>query len=101
MAKDSSHRGIALAAIACAVLLFAGTYLHPMQADPNNAVAAFEEYAADRHWIAAHLLQFAGAASIVAALVLLGRVLAGGPAATVAALAGAGAVAARACAAAL
>jgi hypothetical protein len=34
-------------AIAGGVLLFTGTYLHPMGADPNDAIAAVTEYAAD------------------------------------------------------
>jgi hypothetical protein len=42
-----------------------------MQADPNDAVAAFTEYAADHLWIASHLTQLAGVALIVVALLLL------------------------------
>lgn len=63
----------AICAFAGGGLLFLGTFLHPMQADPNNALAAFAEYAADRTWVTAHLLQFAGFAMIVAAMVVLGR----------------------------
>ena len=51
--------------------MFIGTALHPMSADPNVPLAAFAEYAADRHWIASHLLQLASVALMVAALVLL------------------------------
>jgi hypothetical protein len=83
------------------VLLFIGTALHPMQADPNVAAAAFVEYAADRHWVMSHLLQLAGVGLIVAALVLLSRTLGDGPAGTWAALGAAGAVASLAAAAAL
>jgi len=46
-----------------------------MQADPNDPVAAFTEYAADRLWIASHLTQLVGVALIVAALLLLARQL--------------------------
>src|SRR3954471_20518925 len=62
-------------AIAGSVLLFVGTYMHPMGADPNEAAAAFTEYAADHLWIASHLTQLAGVALIVAALLFLARQL--------------------------
>jgi hypothetical protein len=42
-----------------------------MEADPNDAVEAFTEYAADDLWVASHLMQLAGCALIVAALLLL------------------------------
>src|SRR3979490_3254363 len=61
----------ATCAIAGSVLLFIGTYLHPMSADPNQAAAAFTEYAADHLWVASHLTQLAGVALIVVALLLL------------------------------
>jgi hypothetical protein len=71
-----------------------GTTLHPAQADPNDPVAAFSEYAADQHWVASHLLQLAGAALIVLALLVVAehlrsrtgwaRVAAGGAIATLA-----------------
>ncbi len=68
-------------AAACAffggVLLGIGTSIHPMSADPNNAAAAFAEYAAHKDWIAAHLLQFAGVASLIAFMLLLARDLGG------------------------
>lgn len=83
------------------MLLFAGTYLHPMQADPNDAVAAFTEYAADRFWIASHLTQLAGVALMVAALLLLARQLETASGAVWSRLASAGAVASLALAAAL
>jgi hypothetical protein len=55
-------------------LLFVGTYLHPMAADPNEPMAAFTEYAADHWWVASHLTQLAGVAAMVAAgLVLTGQ----------------------------
>ena len=56
-------------------MLFVGTYLHPREADPNEAVAAFTEYAADRLWVASHLVQLAGVALIVAALLFLAQQL--------------------------
>ncbi len=65
----------AACAFAGCVLLGLGTSMHPMHAEPNNAVAAFAEYAADRNWIFSHLLQFAGAALLVAFMLLLARQL--------------------------
>jgi len=44
-----------------------------MSADPNDARAAFAEYAADRLWVASHLTQLAGVALVTAALVFLAR----------------------------
>jgi hypothetical protein len=46
-----------------------------MAADPNDALAAFAEYAADHSWIASHLTQLAGMALIVVALLFLAREL--------------------------
>jgi hypothetical protein len=66
-------RAAAGCGIGGSVVLLVGTYLHPMRADPNDPVAAFTEYAADRLWIASHLVQLAGSALIVAALLLLSR----------------------------
>ena len=53
------------------LLLLVGTLLHPMGANPNDPAAAFAEYAGDRFWIASHLVQLAGMATIVAALLFL------------------------------
>jgi hypothetical protein len=64
-----------LASIAGVILLIAGTMLHPMQADPNDALAAFTEYAGDRHWIGSHLMQFFGVAGIVLGLILFANKL--------------------------
>jgi hypothetical protein len=69
------NRLVSIAAISGALLLFAGTYLHPMSADPNVPLAAFMEYAADQHWVSSHLMQFSGIALMVAALVLVSRAL--------------------------
>lgn len=57
-----------MSAIAGVILLFVGTYLHPLGADPNDAVAAFTEYAADPVWITSHLLQLVGVIFLVVAL---------------------------------
>src|SRR5947199_6305114 len=89
------------AAILGGVLLFIGTYLHPMGADPNVPLAAFTEYAADRHWVASHLMQLLGIVSMMAALVLLSRSMMDGPAAEWAILGMTGAVASLAVASAL
>jgi hypothetical protein len=62
-------------------LLLAGTLLHPMGADPEDAAAAFADYAADRHWVASHLMQLAGVWAMLAALLPLARRLEAGPAA--------------------
>ena len=76
--SSGSYKFGAMSAVLGAVLLFAGTSLHPMQADPNDPVAAFSEYAADRHWVASHLTQLAGVALIVGALLVLANELESG-----------------------
>jgi hypothetical protein len=88
-------------AIAGALLLLVGTYLHPMSADPNDPVAAFTEYAADHLWVASHLTQLAGIVLMMAALILLSRQLEAGRAAGLARVAAATAIASLAIAAAL
>jgi hypothetical protein len=78
---SSSYPGNRIAAVcafAGAALLALGTVLHPGDADPNNAAAAVAEYAASRQWIAIHLIQFAGVAAMIAALLMLGRQLEAG-----------------------
>jgi hypothetical protein len=92
MLKDS-NRISPTAALIGSVLLFVGTWLHPMSADPNVPSAAFVEYAADHHWVASHLMQLLGVTLMMAALVLLSRRMAEGPATTWATLGAAGAVA--------
>jgi hypothetical protein len=68
-------KGESKAAAVCAIagtgLLTVGTYFHPVPADANDAVLAFTEYAADRLWIASHLLQLAGVALTLTALILI------------------------------
>jgi cytochrome c oxidase subunit IV len=54
-------------------VLLIGTSLHPMDADPSDAVAAFTEYAADRWWVASHLTQLAGITLMDAALLILAQ----------------------------
>ena len=91
----------AACAIAGSILLFVGTYLHPMGADPNDAVAAFAEYAADHLWVASHLTQLAGVALMVAALLCLTQQLESGNGKAWARIAAASAIASLAVAAAL
>jgi hypothetical protein len=88
-------------AIAGALALFIGTWMHPMNADPNVPLAAFTEYAGSTGWVTGHLMQLFGVMLMTAALVLLLRRLSDGPAAEYAALANAGAVAGLGAAAAL
>ncbi len=98
--RNASKAG-ATCAIAGAALLCAGTYLHPMEANPNEPVAAFTEYAADDFWIASHLMQLAGVASMVAALLCLTTVLEVRRGSGIARVAAGGAIASLALAAAL
>jgi hypothetical protein len=94
-------RGASAAAIGGALLLLVGTILHPSGADPNDAVAAFSEYAADQLWILSHLTQLLGVSLIVCALIQLSRLLASGTARSLAWIGAAGAIASLAAAAAL
>jgi hypothetical protein len=94
-------RGASVAAIGGALLLFGGTILHPSGADPNDAVAAFSEYADAQLWIASHLTQLLGVALIVCALIQLSRLLASGSARGLAWIGAAGSIASLAIAAAL
>src|SRR5262245_42530802 len=91
----------AACAVVGSVLLLVGTLLHPAGADPNDAVAAFAEYAADRLWVLSHLTQLAGVALMVAALLLLARQLEAGDGAAWCRLAAGQAIASLALAAAL
>ena len=83
----------AVNAVLGAVLLFIGTALHPMKADPNDPVEAFSEYAADELWVASHLTQLAGVALIVASLIVLATELEPGSRAGLARIASAAAIA--------
>jgi hypothetical protein len=60
-----------VAAVVGALVLLVSTLLHPLETDPNDAEAAFAEYAAARLWVAGHLGQFLGVCGIGAALVAL------------------------------
>jgi len=93
MSRSGGSRIGASAALAGSALLVVGTLLHPGMQDPNNAPAAFAEYAAFAPWVAVHLMQLVGVALIMASLVLLARRLTGGPADEWATLAAAGAIA--------
>lgn len=78
MPERNNDRLGAVAAVAGALLLFVGTFLHPSDADPNDPLAAFTEYAADRLWVASHLMQLIGMILMVFALVLLSRMMSSG-----------------------
>ena len=65
-----------VAAIGGAALLLVATSMHPMNADPADAAAAFREYAADRFWVATHLGQFCGIGLIFVGLYALRQSLA-------------------------
>jgi hypothetical protein len=52
-----------------------GRGLSRVGADPNDAHAAFAEYAADPHWVASHLTQLAGVALIVVGLLVVSQEL--------------------------
>lgn len=99
--QRNENRVGAICAIAGIALLFVGTYLHPQRADPNDALAAFAEYAASQLWVTSHLLQLAGFVLIGAALLLLARELEAGSARQPARIAGGGVIASVALAAAL
>jgi cytochrome c oxidase subunit IV len=73
MAEHSEGRVGAICSIGGALLLLIGTALHPMDADPSDAVAAFTTYAADQWWVASHLTQLAGVALMDTALLILAR----------------------------
>ncbi len=101
MQKRNISRVGAMCAIAGAALLFIGTFFHPMGVDPSDPVAAFAEYAEDRLWVASHLVQLAGVAAMLAALLLLSGQLEARGCSSVARIATAGAVVSLALAAAL
>ena len=80
-------------AIVGVVVLFVATMLHPMDAQPGNAPAAFAEYALDRHWVATHLGQLLGVVLVASGFVALSWKLRAGRAGAWALLAGLSAVA--------
>jgi hypothetical protein len=64
-----------------------------MPIDPNDAVAAFTEYATDRLWVTSHLTQLAGVTLMVAAVLFLAQKLEWGSGTVWARVAGGGAIA--------
>lgn len=78
MLNRREYRAGATCAIGGSLFLLLGTWLHPMEADPNDAAAAFAEYAADSWWVASHLVQLAGVVLMVAALLILAHELGAG-----------------------
>jgi hypothetical protein len=91
----------AAAGVLGAPLLLVSTLLHPLGTDPNDATAAFAEYAASSGWVWIHLGQFLGLVLIGLALVAFAGTLEDGPAAAWARFGSAGATAGIALAAAL
>ncbi len=69
--SEECSRTAGLLLIAGAGILLLATLLHPMSANPNDSVAAFSEYAADRLWIVSHLGQLLGVLLIAAGLIVL------------------------------
>jgi len=88
-----SRKTGAVLVILGALGLLMGTLLHPMNADPNDPLAAFTEYAANAPWVASHLLQLLGIILMVFGLVVLGQFLATGNGVSWAAVAGVSAAA--------
>lgn len=101
MSSSRERRIGATCAALGSLLLLLGTFLHPMDADPHDSIAAFTEYAANRIWIASHLTQLAGIALMVGALLILARRLEAAGSGAWARLGAGGAVASLAVAAAL
>jgi hypothetical protein len=81
-----------IAALLGVPCLAIATFAHPMSASPADAHAAFAEYAADRFWVASHLLQLLGVVLITGGLIALSWRLRRGPAGVWAVLGGVGAV---------
>jgi hypothetical protein len=78
MRDDQVHKTSAITGIAGAVILFIGTLLHPLQADPNDPQAVFIEYASHHPWVVVHLIQLLGIALIIVSLVVLSKIMANG-----------------------
>ena len=75
MSDRRTYRAYGALAVAGALLLVVGVWLHPSHANPNDAAAAFTEYAATGRtaWVVTHLIQLAGVAVMIICLVLLSR----------------------------
>jgi hypothetical protein len=100
--SDQQLSGIGgVAAILGVVVLIVATILHPMDAPPGDAAAAFAEYALDRYWVASHLGQLLGVVLIATGFIALSWKLRAGRAGAWALLAGLAAVASMSLAAAL
>jgi len=67
-----------ISAIVGVVVLFVASMLHPLDAHPGDAPAAFAEYALDRFWVATHLGQLLGVVLIATGLVALSWTLRAG-----------------------
>lgn len=78
MRDDQVHKMSTITGIAGAVILFIGTLLHPLEADPHDPQAAFIEYASHHPWVVVHLIQLLGIALIIFSLVLLSKIMARG-----------------------
>lgn len=90
-----------VAAILGVIVLVVATMMHPMDAHPGNAAAAFAEYFLNRYWVATHLGQLLGVLLIATGLVSLSWTLRAGRAGAWALFAGAMTVATLSLAAAL
>lgn len=77
-----------VAAILGVFVLVVATMLHPLNAHPGDAPAAFAEYALDRYWVATHLGQLLGVVLVAAGFVALSWKLRAGRAGAWALLAG-------------
>lgn len=93
MQSYNMYRYGAIAGIAGAFSLFMGTILHPAEADPNDPIAAFTEYAAHYDWVAVHLVQLLGVALMVAAVFIFSILIENGRGGLVARLGNVGAAA--------
>ncbi len=82
-----------IGAILGVFVLVVSTALHPLDAHPGDAPAAFAEYALDEKWVATHLGQLLGVVLVAAGFVALSWRLRAGRAGAWALLAGLGAVA--------
>ncbi len=65
----------AVAKITGALLLLVAMLMHPMRADPNDAAAAFQEYAGEELWVTTHLGQFFGGVLMGVGLVATSQTL--------------------------
>jgi hypothetical protein len=77
-----------ISAIIGVIVLFIATMMHPMNASPHDAPAAFAEYALDVCWVATHLGQLLGVVLIATGFVALSWKLRAGYAGAWALLAG-------------